>query len=629
MKKLRSNLPQRKRSQFSPVLRTYPAPMISDSHLTSQVDVEASCDSSRVSVKKLRTTSLKKRDLEGGTGDETFRRITRSYYSKQREKEKDKFEPELSEPSCVESCSGLAVRAEARSSKESKETITTNDASDGLSRSQTSRVQQFSDGVTRKIDGNVTGDQNLVQFNGKEVVSVTSGRTCSYTGKISVKPTRSRENRVTGDDNVSEVSRNCAESDLTISSDFRGQICMSGVENENRVQIKKNAVVSVTSALDSPSKTKSESICSHTVKNRECDDVSEVSRSCAESTRIQRLEAAEFDLACSESLTCEDDSEYSSAYTELQSEVFPQSSDLNLSDYTPSIWYESGSQFSVRSEGDNSPSPTYQLFVEFGKQFCRSTSGLRTGACLGGEEQWFCGANAVSFSLLIMAKRMEDEEDEESYQMTRTRERRQVYVHDYAEEYSSSTGYGNLVIQQRLQMVHWMIEQSNGKEFQRETLFLGVSLLDRFLSKGYFKNKRNLQIAGIACLALAIRIEENQPFNRYYLKAARADEKMENTAKYLALLAVQGHEQLRYWPSTVAAGLVILASISANQGASWHQVAETHARTKDDADLSECIQWMSESVPQAGEEICLDVAYVALKAINANVIPWLLHNYHA
>ncbi|KAK2976176.1 hypothetical protein RJ640_012462 [Escallonia rubra] len=607
MKKLRSNLPQRKRSQFPPVLRTYPAPMISDTHLTSQVDVEASCDSSRVSVNKPKTTSRKKRGLEGGAGDETFRRITRSYYSKRRdnEKEKENLEPELSEPSCVESCSGLAVRAEARSSKDSKETITTSEASDGLSRSQTSCVQQLSDGVTRKIGGNVTGDQNLVQFNEKEVVSVTSGSTCSYTGKISVKPTRNGENRVTRDDNVSEVSRNCAESYLTISSEFPGQICKSGVESKNRVQIKKNAVVSVTSALDSPSKTKSESICSHTVKNRECDDVSEVSRSCAESTRIPRLAAAEFDLTCSESLTCEDDSEYSSAYTELQSEVFPESSDLDLSDYTPSIWYESGSQFSVRSvEDDSSPSPTYQLFVEFGKQFCRLNSGLRTGGRLGGEEHGSGGTNA-------MAKRMEDEEDEESYQMTRTRERRQVYVHDYAEEYSSTTGYGNLVIQQRLQMVHWMIEQSNGKEFQRETLFLGVSLLDRFLSKGYFKNKRNLQIAGIACLALAIRIEENQPFNRYYLKAARADEKMENSAKYLAVLAVQGHEQLRYWPSTVAAGLVILASLSANQGASWHQVAETHARTKDDADLSECIQ----------ERKFVDVAYVARKASNANVIP--------
>ena len=48
-------------------------------------------------------------------------------------------------------------------------------------------------------------------------------------------------------------------------------------------------------------------------------------------------------------------------------------------------------------------------------------------------------------------------------------------------------------------------------------MFLGVNLLDRFLSKGFFKNKRVLQIVGIACISLATRIEENQPYNRYIL----------------------------------------------------------------------------------------------------------------
>jgi hypothetical protein len=57
-------------------------------------------------------------------------------------------------------------------------------------------------------------------------------------------------------------------------------------------------------------------------------------------------------------------------------------------------------------------------------------------------------------------------------------------------------------------------QQSTEKKLQRETMFLGVSLLDRFLSKGFFRDKRNLQIAGIACLTLAIRMEENQPYNR-------------------------------------------------------------------------------------------------------------------
>jgi hypothetical protein len=57
-------------------------------------------------------------------------------------------------------------------------------------------------------------------------------------------------------------------------------------------------------------------------------------------------------------------------------------------------------------------------------------------------------------------------------------------------------------------------QQSTEGKLQQETTFLGVSLLDRFLSKGFFKDKRNLQIVGIACLTLATRMEENQPYNR-------------------------------------------------------------------------------------------------------------------
>ena len=52
---------------------------------------------------------------------------------------------------------------------------------------------------------------------------------------------------------------------------------------------------------------------------------------------------------------------------------------------------------------------------------------------------------------------LEEEEDEESYRMIRKRERRQVYLHDYAEEYCSTTNYGDLIIQQRLEMVHWIV----------------------------------------------------------------------------------------------------------------------------------------------------------------------------
>ncbi len=59
--------------------------------------------------------------------------------------------------------------------------------------------------------------------------------------------------------------------------------------------------------------------------------------------------------------------------------------------------------------------------------------------------------------------RFEDEDDEESYKALRERERRQVFLRNYAEEYCSTTEYGNLVLQQRSQMVNWIVQVSSPK----------------------------------------------------------------------------------------------------------------------------------------------------------------------
>jgi len=45
------------------------------------------------------------------------------------------------------------------------------------------------------------------------------------------------------------------------------------------------------------------------------------------------------------------------------------------------------------------------------------------------------------------------------------------------------------------------------------TMFMGIGLMDRFLSQGYMKGLRNLQLLGIAYITLATHIEENQPYN--------------------------------------------------------------------------------------------------------------------
>jgi len=48
-------------------------------------------------------------------------------------------------------------------------------------------------------------------------------------------------------------------------------------------------------------------------------------------------------------------------------------------------------------------------------------------------------------------------DDEESYQMLRKRERRQVFMWNYGEKYFSATDFAE-VFQQRSRMVHWIVE---------------------------------------------------------------------------------------------------------------------------------------------------------------------------
>ncbi|CAK9158114.1 unnamed protein product [Ilex paraguariensis] len=648
MKKLRSKLPRRKRPQISPVLL-----------LTATGEVSG--DSRRVSVKKI--------GFDAFSAGEEFRRVTRSYY-KQKQSEKRNFgdrEVELSETSCVESCSGafFEVSGERNSKTKSRIGKGIENVKEIERIEEISSVEQFSGEMFKSGAEKVKRTEYSLDINQNEVSSVVS-QLNSYSPS-QPKFGNVRENRVSGDVVVSEISRNCAESNLKI--------------------------------LNSESSVK----------------------------QIPKLIAVDFDLACSEqiSYSYDDVSCYPSAFTELQSDIFHDSSFDFSDDYSSSIWCDSGSQFSERSIDDSSPSPTFQLFLQFRQQFCRSTCPVTASKFSSHHEEDNCDQNfvVISFHSIHFLSRFEEEEHEESYKMMRERERREVYLHDYAEEYCSSTDRGELVIQQRLQMVHWIVEecptgtalsfmyfprksdeskfdkslhlgdgewfaesgeyvpvsreskinlawwptiigysinvvalvllidlslllfksikqQSTNKELQRETMFLGVCLLDRFLSKGYFKTKRNLQIAGIACLTLATRIEENQPFNSvrqksfysgsnvysrcevvamewlvqevlnfqcflptmynflwFYLEAAKANQEVEKTSKYLAVLALLGHEQLCYWPSSVAAGLVILASLAANQDASCQLVTKIHARTKDD-DLPQCIKVCNNTMPK-------------------------------
>jgi len=72
---------------------------------------------------------------------------------------------------------------------------------------------------------------------------------------------------------------------------------------------------------------------------------------------------------------------------------------------------------------------------------------------------------------------------------------------------------GPLLMEQRDVMVNWIIEHSHLMKLQPMTMFMGIGLMDRFLTQGYMKGPRNLQLLGIARTTLATHIEENHPYN--------------------------------------------------------------------------------------------------------------------
>ncbi|KAG6650603.1 cyclin-SDS isoform X2 [Carya illinoinensis] len=593
-KKLRSELPRRRRSQFSPILYSslnFLAIPLKNSGFSFSLDStscsyfgsEVSCDSSRVSVGLERNARLDSRkeqfgDIRGSkvlvranevVGDARIRRVTRSCY-RRKENEGKGGEVEVPELSCVESSSGAdaaifretssKLKSESGKGSENVKEIKGNDGSEVVSKSEIYSVRQLSDVNTISSARNMSIPSKF-----KQIVPVSSGVESCSVANLAEEATEQTENRALEFD-LSEISGNLLDANFMIPN--------------------------------------------------------------SESTVDQKQMNLRFDsdLACTEQFSYEDMSEYSSshetAFSDLQSEFFLENSEQEFSDYTLSS-LDSGSQFSERSEEDSTSSHTFSLLLQYREEFSRSTTPLDRGSVAPLENEHHDQATYMRF---------EDEADEESYKALRERERRTVSLHNYAEEYCSRTEYGDLVLQQRLQMVHWIVEQSTEKRLQQETMFLGVSLLDRFLCKGFFRDERNLQIVGIACLTLATRIEENQPHNSvrednfcigsnvysrcevvamewlvqellnfqcflptiynflwFYLKVSKADAEVESRAKFLAVLVVFAGEQLCYWPSTVAAVLVILASLESSQEAFHQRVIKTHIRTEDQ-DLNECIE---------------------------------------
>ncbi|KAK9074440.1 hypothetical protein SSX86_007038 [Deinandra increscens subsp. villosa] len=580
MKKLRSKLPRRKRSKCSPILRSSIALKFDSSIIDTSSDltreVAFTCDSSsRVSTNN---RSVKKRSFADGNGGVAgeFRRITRSY--SRRIAIMAEEEVELSESSsCVELVNSSSKSIIRKGPTTLRDAETENDVL-GIENSEVTTRSECS-----VFPNEVTDGRDILQGDEKtDVVSVSSRRASPQAnfGTIS-------------DLKLPDAAINEGQSAYSKTEDYA------------------ESVASHLESRPAPKIDEINSYINNSVTDKTVDD--DQTENCGES----KLISAEFDLACSEHFSCGDEEcNYSTAES---TDAYMESSEFEFS----SDWYDSGSQFSEQSVGDTNPSPTFQLFLIYRQKFCKSEFSAK----ISSEHNDNQPSNGITKLL-----RPEDEEHEESYQMLKKRERRQVYLHNYGEEYRGMKEYGDLVVHQRSQMVQWIMKQTANKALQKETMFLGVSILDRFLSKGYFKNKTDLKIAGIACLTLATRIEENQPYNSirqkifkvggneysrsevvamewlvqevlnfqcylptiynflwFYLKAARANQDVTRTARYLAASALLGHEQLCYWPSTVAASLVCLACLAENKQSSHQQITWIYNGSNDE-DLSDCIK---------------------------------------
>jgi len=71
--------------------------------------------------------------------------------------------------------------------------------------------------------------------------------------------------------------------------------------------------------------------------------------------------------------------------------------------------------------------------------------------------------------------------------------------------------HSNLQPRMRAILVDWLIEVSEVYKLHRETLYLGVDFLDRYLSSTQDMPRNRLQLVGITCLFVAAKIEEIYP----------------------------------------------------------------------------------------------------------------------
>ncbi|KAG9443626.1 hypothetical protein H6P81_014966 [Aristolochia fimbriata] len=180
----------------------------------------------------------------------------------------------------------------------------------------------------------------------------------------------------------------------------------------------------------------------------------------------------------------------------------------------------------------------------------------------------------------------------------------------------------------RAVLVDWLIEVVHHKfELMHETLFLGINLVDRYLSRQGVTRKF-LQLVGITGMLIACKYEEIFPpllsdfiaisagaytredvlkmeksmlntlqfnlstptpfvFMRRFLKAAESDNKLEMVSFYLLELCLVNYQMLRFPPSLLSAAAIYTGRVILRMNPSWNRSLRHHC-TYTEEQLQEC-----------------------------------------
>ncbi|XP_017623682.1 putative cyclin-B3-1 isoform X2 [Gossypium arboreum] len=178
-------------------------------------------------------------------------------------------------------------------------------------------------------------------------------------------------------------------------------------------------------------------------------------------------------------------------------------------------------------------------------------------------------------------------------------------------------------------LINWLIEVHLKFDLMQETLYLMVTLLDRYLSEVQIK-KNEMQLVGLTTLLLASKYEDfwhprvkdlisisaeaytteqmlkmeklvlkelkfrlNVPtpyvFMLRFIKASQSDNKLEHLAFYLIELCLVEYEALKFKPSLLCASAIYVARCTLQMSPSWTPLLCRHTRY-DASEIRECAE---------------------------------------